>query len=75
MSAATTKPGKDVEPGDRIQLEDGSFARVTELVRAPVRMVDEDGKPIRGLRWAYLQGGGHATIAADDVVTVAGSRA
>jgi hypothetical protein len=66
----TTKPGRDIEPGDHLLLDDERFARVTEIVRAPIRMVDEDGKPIKGLRWAYLSIGGHATIAADDVVTV-----
>ena len=30
-----TKAGRDVEPGDHIQLEDGGFAKVTELARAP----------------------------------------
>lgn len=65
-----TKAGRDVQPGDHVQLADDSFARVTDLVRAPMRMVDDAGRPIRGLRWAHLAGGGHTTIAADDEVTV-----
>jgi hypothetical protein len=64
------KLGKEIEPGDQLLLEDGRFARVNELVRAPIRMVDEGGQPIRGLRWAYLSVGGHTTIAADAEITV-----
>jgi hypothetical protein len=70
MTKTTTKAGRDIVPGDELLLEDGRLARVTELVRAPMRMVDEDGAPIRGLRWAYLSVGGHTTIAADDEITV-----
>jgi hypothetical protein len=72
MPKLTTKIklGKDIEPGDQLLLGDGRFARVDELVRAPIRMVDENDRPIRGLRWAYLSMGGHTTIAADDKVTV-----
>lgn len=72
MPKANTKIklGKDIESGDQLLLEDGRFARVNELVRAPMRMVDEDGKLIRGLRWAYLSVGGHTTIAAEDEITV-----
>jgi hypothetical protein len=68
--SVTIKAGQDVQPGDHIQLEGGEFARVTELVRAPIRMVDEAGNRLRGLRWGYLAGGGHVTIAADDEVRV-----
>ena len=69
-----TKLGRDVETGDHIQLEDGRFVRITELVRAPIRMEDPHGKPIPGLRWGYLAGGGHVTIAADDEVTIKGPK-
>lgn len=69
-STTTTKRGRDILPGDRVQLEDGTFAKIAQIVRAPIRMVDEDGEPVRGLRWAYFANGGHTTIAADDEVTV-----
>lgn len=66
-----TIPGKDVAVGDSIQLEDGLFAKVTGLDRAPMRIQYDDGSFAKSPRWAYLDRGGWATICADDQVTVA----
>jgi hypothetical protein len=66
------KRGAEIVPGDQLLLDDGRFAKVTELVKAPMHIQRDDGSFAPGVRWAYLANpvGGHATICADDTVTV-----
>ncbi len=62
--------GADLRAGDRVQLDDGKFVKVNEIVKAPVRIEHEDGTR-ETPRWAHLSNGEHATVCKDDVVTVA----
>lgn len=69
MTAAKDIRGADLRAGDRVQLDDGKFVKVNEIVKVPMRIEHEDGTT-ETPRWAYLSNGEHATVCKDDVITV-----
>jgi hypothetical protein len=70
------KLAKDLEPGDRVVMEDGTIRTVGDLARGFATFVEIDGKKRRGvlIGWAGGDRTDFSTVPADQKCTMEGDQ-